>query len=163
MSALGADVMAVACIVGSAAVSGATTMALARGHHGADAVVACGAVAPMAATTPLVLSLDGGKATVVMTPRVRIRTGHGCAAIGVDVGRDVQMSIDEAMARSREARVRMEEARVRIEEAQRRMEEARVRGLTTNDEMRARIDKRIQERMKRLDKELAKLDAGTGR
>jgi hypothetical protein len=154
MSVLGTDLLAVACIVGGAAVSGATTMRLLDGHD-AHARHAC--VGAMVRTSPrVVVSMDGGKGAVVVAPRVRVHANHDCTAFVVESNGDVQASMAEMRARMEEARARMAEAQVRVEKAQAANSSA------LSAQIQAQVEKQLQEQMKRLDEELAKLDAGTG-
>ena len=148
MSVLGTDLMAVACIVGGAAVSGATTMRLLDGHD-THARVAC--VGATFHTSPrVVVSMDGGKGPVVVVPQVRVHPNHDCMAFVVESPGDVQVNMAEMRARMEEARARMEEARAENSSA-------------LSAQIQEQVEQQLQEQMQRLDKELAKLDAGTGR
>lgn len=162
MSALGTDVMAVACILSGAGVGGVTTAALMHRDAG-PAEVAC-AGAAIHTSPRVVVSMDNGKGTVVVAPRVRIHASHNCGTFVVDMDSDVQVNMREMRARMDEARARMEEARSRMEEARNRVETARAAdGSALNADIQKRVEKQLQEQMERLDREMAKLDAGTGR
>jgi hypothetical protein len=155
MSVLGTDLMAVACIVGGAAVSGATTMRLLDGHD-THARVAC--VGATFHTSPrVVVSMDGGKGAVVVAPRVRVHPNRDCMAFVVESRGDVQVNMAEMQARMEEARARMEEARARMEKAR------ASNGSALSAQIQEQVEQQLQEQLQRLDKELAKLDAGTGR
>jgi hypothetical protein len=155
MSALGTDLLAVACIVGGAAVSGVTTMRLMDGHD-AHARVAC--VGATVRTSPrVVVSMDGGKGAVIVAPRVRVHADHDCMAFVVESHGDVQVNMAEMRARMEEARARMDEARARMEKAR------AADGSALSAQIQEQVEKQLQEQMRQLDQQLAKLDAGTGR
>jgi len=139
MSGMGTDVMALACILGSAAVGGTVTLAaLDRGSDGAAVCVSELHEAPVVA-----LSQGGNGQTIVVAPRVRVHTQHGCEAMVVDVNVDPQV------------RVRLDEARLRMEEARVRMEEARLR---VDAELGETLELRLQEELQRVERELARLE-----
>ncbi len=152
MSVMGTDVLAVACIVGGAAVSGGATLAaLQRAEP-----VGCAAEAVVAPR--VTVRMGGVGQDVVVRPRVVMVHGvHACGAVVVD--RDVRVRMDEVRARVEEARARAEGARARAERARARAEEAR-EGVETvpGDEFQTQL----QEAMARLERELARLDEGTG-
>jgi hypothetical protein len=162
MTGLGTDLMAVACILGGAAVSGATTMAVVEGHRG-HAEIACVGAA-VNEHPRVVVALDGGKGTIVVAPRVWVHPGHECAAWSMQAGRSFRINMDEMRGRMERARARMER-----EQARMRAEQSRVDAVPSLDQadlganISAQVQKQIQEQMKQLDQALAKLDAGTGR
>jgi len=155
MSVLGTDLMAVACIVGGAAVGGATTMRLLDGHD-AHARVACVGTT-VHASPRVVVSMDGGKGTVVLAPRVRVHANHDCTAFVVESSGDIQANMAEVRARMEEARARMEDARARMDAAR------ATSGSALSAQIQEQVEKQLQEQMQRLDQELAKLDEGAGR
>lgn len=119
MSGLGTDVLALACIVGGAAVSGGATLAALR----AEPPQRC---ETQTIAIPRVVVGVGEARDVVVGPRVvRVESAHGCAA--VLVGSDVDVRVDEARVRVERARVRVERARERIGRARERAEMARER------------------------------------
>ncbi len=169
MRGLGTDVLAVACIVGGAAVGGGATLAALR--DGAPQRCETQTIA-----IPRVAVRVGGGRDVVVRPRVvRVEHGHGCAT--VVVGEDVNVRLDEARARVEVARMRVERAREQVDAVRVRADEARQRA----DEMRARADAmrqvieetrlqaevptdeiraKVQQELSRIEKELARLDGG---
>jgi len=155
MTGLGTDLMALACILGGAAVSGATTMAVVEGHRG-HAEAAC--VGRAVNEHPrVVVSMDGGKGTIVVAPRVWVHPGRDCAAWSIHVNRHFRINMDEMRARMERERARMREDGSRVDA---------VPALDQGDlgaNISAQVQKQIQEQMKQLDQALAKLDAGTGR
>jgi hypothetical protein len=162
MAGLGTDLMAVACILGGAAVSGATTMGVVEGHRGQPDVACVGA--SVNERPRVVVSLDGERRTIVVAPRVWVHRGHDCAAWSGKAGRNFRIDMGEMRARMERAR-----ARVEREQARMRAEERRVDATPTLDQVNlgadisAQVQKQIQEQMKQLDQALAKLDAGRGR
>ena len=162
MTGLGTDLMAVACILGGAAVSGAATMAVVGGHRG-HAEVSCVGTA-VNEHPRVVVSMDGGRGTIVVAPRVWVHPGRDCAAWSVHVDRNFRIKMDEMRARMEHARARMERERTRM-----RVDGGRVDAVPTLDQadlgenISAQVQKQIQEQLKQLDQALAKLDAGPGR
>ncbi len=156
MNGLGTDLVAMACILGGAAVSGATTMALVDGHAGHADVACVGAAVDV--SPRVAVSLDGGKSTVITTPRVWVRHDHDCRVVKVDVRRDVRVDMDQVRAQLEQARERLEQARTRVQRAAQDEDQAAL-GVGFSEQ----IQKQIDAQVKRLDEELAKLDAGTGR
>jgi hypothetical protein len=145
MSMMGTDVLAVACIVGGAAVSGGATLAALR-RTPPERCTAEAIVAPH-----VMLRMGGYGQDIVVRPRVvAVHGAHGCAAVVVDS--DVRVRMDEVRARVEEARARAEEARARAEQARARVEAA------SGDEFQTQL----QEAMARLERELARLDEGAG-
>jgi uncharacterized protein YukE len=152
MSMMGTDVLAVACIVGGAAVSGGATLAALQRTQ-PPRCTAEAMVAPR-----VMLRMGGYGQDIVVRPRVvAVHRTHGCAA--VVVGPDVRVRMDEVRARVEEARARAEEVQARAEEARARAEQVRARAEgATDDEFQAQL----QEAMARLERELARLDDGGG-
>lgn len=152
MNVWGTDVMALACILGSAAVSGAATMAAFDGGDDSASVCVSGVSHGDAA---VVMSLGEGAQTIVVRPRVRIHAAQGCEPLVVDVGEATTIRLDEVRARVERARARSERARARAEEVRARAEEARARVDAGLD---GELEARLQREMERLEKELARLD-----
>jgi len=143
MSMMGTDVLAVACIVGGAAVSGGATLAALQRTQ-PERCTAEAIVAPR-----VMLRMGGYGQDIVVRPRVvTVHRAHGCATVVMD--RDVHVRMDEVRARVEKARARAEEARARAEQARARAETA------SGDEFQAQL----QEAMARLERELARLDEG---
>ena len=134
MSSFGTDIVALACIAGSAATSGAVTLAFLDGDHGADAPCA---VEALAVTPRVVVSGNGGTETIVMaTPNVRIQSSTKCGAwhpehIHIRTKHmrremeDARVHIEVARASAERARERAEVVRMRIREAREGESEAR--------------------------------------
>jgi hypothetical protein len=116
MSGFGTDILALACIAGSAATSGAVTLALFDGHDPAQANCAVEGFA--LAPNVVVSGRSGARAIVMTTPRVHVHASHDCKAV---VSENVRIRMEHM-------RHEMEEARVRIEVERVGAEEARVRG-----------------------------------
>lgn len=168
MSAMGTDVLAVACILGGAVVSGAATLAAVRQGEEASCTVETIAIPRVA------VGVGSGDGNVVVRPRVvRVHRGgsHGCATVVVDDG--VRIRMDEVRARVGEARARAEQARVRADQARMRVEQVRVRAVQAKvlaEQARLRtitvpadqLQERLREEIARLQEELARLDEGAG-
>ena len=181
MSGWGTDVVAVACIVGGAAVSGGATLFAMRGG---EQPARCEMQA--VAVPQVVVRMGDGGAVRVRPQMVRLRSEHGCAVLMVG-GEGTEVRLDEARARMEDARVRIERARGRVDAARVRSDAARARADAVRaradatriradalrkamDEVRAQagtvrtdeIRARLQEELARMEKELAALDEGTG-
>jgi hypothetical protein len=138
MNGVSTDLMALACIMGSAVVGGVVTVAaLDRGPE-VDAVCVSGAVHE---TPAVIVGLGEPGRTLVVAPRVRMRATRGCEAVVIDVDREARVHFDEVRVEMERARVRSEEARIRIEEALGREVEAR-----------------LHQEMQRLEQELSRLE-----
>jgi hypothetical protein len=113
MSGLGTDMVALACIVGGAAVGGFATLASQDGGHEHLDVACVEAVE----SPQVVVALGDGAESFVVAPNVQVHASHECHAVQEEVH----------VIRMREARHEMERARERVERAQERMERVRVR------------------------------------
>ena len=146
MSSFGTDIVALACIVGGAATSGAVTLAFLDGNHEADAPCA---VEAMAVAPRIVVSGSGGSETIVMaTPNIRFHSSADCGAwhpehIQIrtmhkrrDMA-DARVFIETARAGAERARERAEVVRMRIREAQEVSAEARENFERVRSEMEA--------------------------
>jgi hypothetical protein len=135
MSGLGTDLLAVACIVGGAAVTGGATLA----SFGADHQQVDAACAVEVVESPnVVVALGNGPEHIVVAPRVRVHAAHGC---GHAVSEEVQVRVEAARHEMERARERAERARERVERARERVERARVRL--------ERVDERESEELRR--------------
>ena len=131
MSGFGTDIVALACIVGSAATSGAVTLAFLDGGENvkADCAVEAFTVSPN-----LIVSGRSGARTVVMrTPQLRLHSAHDC---GVVVTEGVQIHMQDVRQEVERVRVRVEVARAEAEAAREGVEIFRVQA----DEARALIE-----------------------
>lgn len=110
MSWLGTDVVAVACILGGAATSGALTMALADGghDHGPPCAAEAVAVAPR-----VVVSSNGDTRAYVVAPEVQWQAKARCAK---RVREDVRVRVERAHRGQERARERMQRARREMEQ-----------------------------------------------
>ena len=109
MSWLGTDVMAVACILGGAAASGAVTMALTHGGH--DHAPPC--VAEVSSVAPrVVVSTAGDTRTYVVAPEVQWKAKSRCRRPARE---NVRVRIERAHRDQARARERMERARRQME------------------------------------------------
>jgi hypothetical protein len=134
MSGLGTDVVALACIVGGAVVSGTATLAMRADPHRVDAACAV----EMVESPNVVVALGDSREHIVVAPRVRLHTSHGC---GHAVSEEVQVRVEAARHEMERARERAERTRERVERARERMERARVRL--------ERVDRREAEELRR--------------
>jgi translation initiation factor IF-1 len=174
MNGIGTDVIALAAILGSGAVGGVATLALADGDSvdSDEARYEC-SVTMSESAAPVVVTLGGDTETIVVAPNVSVGVGSSCVAGAViqEIGSE---RMEREMAR---ARVRIERAQERMERAQERMERVqirirsgprvRVRGLESaleglDQELQKEIQGRLDEEMKRLDERLKRLDDGNG-
>jgi hypothetical protein len=125
MNGLGTDVVALACILGGATMSGAATLA-ARSGDGQAVDVAC--AVEMVESPNVVVALGEGREHIVVAPRVRVHASHACANA---VSQEVHVRMEAAqheMLRAQERAERAQERAARARErAQERMERARER------------------------------------
>lgn len=140
MKGPGADVLAVACIVGGGLVAGGVTLALANGSEAPS--LEC---ATTAGTNPekAVVSLgDGG--LVVVRPDVRVQAVRECMAQAAEVeGERVKHVIAERL-HQQEAERGIERTRREVDRARREVDRARREA----DRVRERVD-RVRERVER--------------
>jgi hypothetical protein len=148
MNALGTDVLALACILGGAAVSGGATLAALDRSGSAE----CRLVE--ASGPRMIVRVGADDREVVVVPRVHVRGAEGCAPVVVEGSMRVDVDVDAIRTRVEEARARAEIARERALLARERAEQARVRAGSIRDE---RIEERIREEMTRLERELERL------
>jgi hypothetical protein len=117
MSRLGTDVVALACIVGGAAVGGVGTMALMQGDQHASHDVECvvvGEVGAKVKASSVVVALGGPDRIVVSTP-----------AVNVHRHRPHCVSLDESIDWSAAEAFDMQSAKLGLEQARRQIEMAR--------------------------------------
>jgi len=151
MSGFGTDILALACIAGSAATSGALTLAFMDGHDPAEQN--CAVEAFSVAPNVVVSGRAGARAVVLATPRVHVHASHDCRRV---VSEKVRIRMEGMQREMEEARIRIEEARVGAEEARAKgeimrlqadqvrhlLEEARERAIEAKGELE---DARLQE------------------
>jgi hypothetical protein len=149
MNGIGTDVIALAAILGSGAVGGVATLALADGDSvdSDEARYEC-SVTMSESAAPVVVTLGGDTETIVVAPNVRVGVGSSCVA-----GAVVQEISSERMGRV-QIRVRSG-PRVHV-----RGLESALEGLDQN--LQKEIQGRLDEEMKRLDERLKRLDDGNG-
>ncbi len=131
MSGFGTDIVALACIVGSAATSGAATLALQNREGPASAD--CSVEALMVSPNVVVSRAHGSHAVVLSTPRIRVRGARDCRTV---VGEEIRIDMERVRRDVERARVQVEAARVRAGEARVRAEEARVRAAEARERVR---------------------------
>jgi hypothetical protein len=146
MNGLGTDVMALACILGSAAAAGAATLVIVDRDRPVGAAHPC-YVASVEARPTVVLSLDGervaGSTRVIVAPKMRMRPYSGCESMATA---GVELRMEEAARRMERARVEVERARERMDRLERSRSEADV-----------------DAELRRLEERLARLRASVGR
>lgn len=146
MSGLGTDVVAVACILGGAAVSGAVT-ARARSGGDVEGKLGSGCVVEALHVGPRMVVVSGGSERVVVAAPERVRgDGRACAVV-VDPRLKIRMELsNERMQRAQE---RMQRAQERMQRAQERIERARARAggvqAVELDRVRAELEARLAE------------------
>ncbi|MEJ2205011.1 MAG: hypothetical protein P8170_12985 [Gemmatimonadota bacterium] len=121
MNGLGTDVVALACILGGATMSGAATLA-ARSGDGQAVDVAC--AVEMVESPNVVVALGEGREHIVVAPRVRVHASHACANA---VSQEVHVRMEAAQHEMLRAQERAERAQERMERARERIERAQVR------------------------------------
>jgi hypothetical protein len=138
MSGLGTDVLALACIAGSAGVSGAATLAMLRGDAPEPERMSCVVEAMPVTPTVIVTGRNERGATVVVSPDVRFRSFEACAVSArmERMGPIARMDRVERI-RTRSLRHEMRRARADIERARADVERARARA----DRMRADVER----------------------
>jgi hypothetical protein len=149
MSFLGSDIVALGCIIGSAAVGGAVTLAVM--DSGEDAHFGCG-VESVAVSPTIAISSGGEARAIVVAPDVRVRKLKECGSSGVvhvhvnrhvdahlehldaqlehlDEALEIQMEqLEHQLEHQLEAQIIQEiDVQARMEEALSRMEDARIR------------------------------------
>jgi len=123
MSGFGTDIVALACIVGSAATSGAATLAFLDGDNSSPADCA---VETMSVSPNLVVSGIGGHHAVVMaTPRVRVESAGDCRQV---IGERVRVDLERVRRDMDRARIQIEVARAQAEEARDAVRVIRIQG-----------------------------------
>jgi len=123
MSGFGTDVVALACIVGSAATSGAATLAfMDRGQADPEP---CTVEAFAMAPNVVVSEGRGGHAIVMTAPRVHVHSAHDCRAM---VGEEVRLNLEVMRREMERARVRIEVARTEAESARETARVIRIQG-----------------------------------
>jgi len=123
MSGFGTDILALACIAGSAATSGALTLAFMDGPGSAQAD--CAVEAFSVAPNVVVSGRDGARAVVLATPRVHVHASHDCRRV---VSERVRIRMEGMQREMEEARIRVEAARARAEQSRARAEIIRLQG-----------------------------------
>jgi hypothetical protein len=123
MSGFGTDVVALACILGSAATSGAVTWACLDGDGPAKADCAIEAFS----VSPNVVVSHGGRghAIVMTTPRVHLAQAEDCR---VRVGEEIRVDMENVRREMERARIRIEAARAGAEEARSAARIIRIQG-----------------------------------
>lgn len=157
MGSLGSDFMALACIVGGAAVSGAATWA-ALDRQNVEVFCQVESLDAQEVT----VALNEGAPLILVTPHTRLHAGDACVDVVVE---------ERIEARLEMARERLERAMERAEWAQQRAEaEVDATGVDL-DALGERIERivsseleaRLEAELERLDEELSRLDDGIGR
>jgi hypothetical protein len=124
MTGFGTDVVALACIVGSATASGVVTLAFMDGEGASQPPCP---VEAFSVSPNVVLSHGGEAHAIVMTaPRLRIRSA-GAQDCSVAVAKKVRVDMEVMRRQMEEARARMEEARLEAREVREAAREARIR------------------------------------
>jgi len=153
MSGLGTDMVAVACILGGAAASGAVT-ARALDGGGEQLNIEPGCAVEALHVGPRMVVVTGGSERVVVAPSPDVRWrgeavggGEGACAVVVDPRVKIRVrQADERMQRAQEhmqlAQERMQRAQERIQRARERAEGAQAEEL---DRVRAELEARLTE------------------
>jgi hypothetical protein len=123
MSGFGTDIVALACILGSAATSGAVTMAFLDGNPPAQAD--CAVEAFTLSPNVVVSGRHGAHAIVMTTPRLHVQSARDCR---LTVGEEVRIDLEKARREMERARVRIEVARAGAEEAREAARMIRIEG-----------------------------------
>jgi len=123
MSGFGTDIVALACILGSAATSGAVTLAFLDGDH--PAPPNCAVEAFSVSPNVVVAEGSGAHAIVMATPRVHMRSAHDCRFA---VGEEIRVDLENVRREMERARVRIDLARAGAEEARDAARIIRIRG-----------------------------------
>lgn len=143
MNGWGTDALAIACIVGGAAVGGGATWAFLDGSPHVDSCVAYAVTAPN-----VIVRGRGSWRVITAAPSARVRGDRLCVASHMG-GERVRIRVRRLQASAETVRVRAEVARARAEEARARMEV---------DAARARVEA-IRKQMDELQTGSAKLPA----
>ena len=116
MSWFGTDVMALACIVGGATVSGATTLAMRAhdGHRHIDCAVEARAISPR-----VVVTGRGGAKTIVVAPNVRLHSRKKC---GTEIGEIVEIHVDRHLRHMEEFELQMRDLEIELEGLEKALE-----------------------------------------
>jgi hypothetical protein len=123
MSGFGTDIVALACILGSAATSGAVTRAFLDGNPPAQAD--CAVEAFTVSPNVVVSGGNGAHAIVMTTPRLHMQSVRDCR---LSVGEEVRIDLEKARREMEKARVRIEVARAGAEEARESARRIRIQG-----------------------------------
>jgi len=138
MSGFGTDIVALACIVGSAATSGAATLALQ--NRDAPASADCRVEALMVSPNVVVSGTHGSRAVVLSAPRIRVQGARDCRTV---VGEEVRIDMERMRRDVERARAQVEEARARAEAARERVRVIRIRedgGRAAEENLRGQLE-----------------------
>ena len=136
MRVFGTDVVAVACILGGAAVGGVGTMALlsAQEHAQVEVGVVCAVEAVTAGPQIVVTRRGDANAVIMSTPHIRIHSTSHRDCVGSEVS-EVTVHLEEALHEVEEARAQIitgvrraeiQERMLKIQEAHAQEAEARL-------------------------------------
>jgi len=177
MSRLGTDVMALACILGSAGVAVAATAFVeddrSHSHVDVDHAVECAVVDHTGARADVVVTMGAHKEVIVVTPDVRVHQPHCVSMESTDWTSAREFEVQGAKVRMQQARMEMEMARelmelrtIDLEGLELSLEglEMSLEGMDFNfefdmgDQISEEIEQTLQLEMKRLEQELKRLD-----
>ncbi len=117
MKGISSDVVALAAVLGSAAVAGVVTLALATGHS-REIAYEC-SVTEVETAPRVMVALNDGHTAIIVAPKLHARSAEVCAEVVVDrLGGDV-------IRLEQRARFQVERALERVERAQERVERSR--------------------------------------
>ena len=126
MSWFGTDIIALGCIVGSAAASGGMTLALLGGENHERTECSVATIQTHDVGSHVVVSRgDHGHSIVMRAPRVRVHSSHDC---GAEVVKDVQIHVEQLRHEVDEARMIIGIRRAEAAEAREMARSIRIQG-----------------------------------
>jgi hypothetical protein len=118
MKGISSDVIALAAVLGGAAVAGVVTLALVSGDRAEEYAYEC--IVTEVETAPhVMLSLSTGGSSIVVAPDVSFGTSEACASVHVERIELEGRHLDRAHERMDRARERVERTQERVEHTRR--------------------------------------------
>ena len=120
MKGISSDFIALAAVLGSAAVAGVVTLALVSGDSG-EVAYEC-MVSEVETAPHLVVALNSGQATIVVAPEVQASSAEACAKVVVERLEGDERHLERARSELDRAREGVERSRRRVKERLERMD-----------------------------------------
>ena len=122
MKGISSDVVALAAVLGSAAVAGVVTLALATGHS-REIAYEC-SVTEVETAPRVMVALNDGHTAIIVAPKLHARSAEVCAEVVFDRLR-ARFQVERALERVERAQERVERSRHEVRERLERVERVR--------------------------------------